>query len=114
MIMKNKETLEKLRTYQIGVIRSVITSRQGRLGTYQADATDRERLADTDDLADEEYYESPLTIRYEGLCHNVISLEFCEDGLTPVCLVDGGDGFPLPLENLSCDTLQGIVEWLEE
>lgn len=41
--MKNKETLEKLRTYQIGVIRSVITSRQGRLGTYQADATDRER-----------------------------------------------------------------------
>ena len=62
MIMKNKETLEKLRTYQIGVIRSVITSRQGRLGTYQADATDRERLADTDDLADEEYYESPLTL----------------------------------------------------
>ena len=114
MIMKNKETLEKLRTYQIGVIRSVIPSRQGRLGTYQADATDRERLADTDDLADEEDYESPLTIRYEGLCHNVISLEFCEDGLTPVCLVDGGDGFPLPLENLSCDTLQGIVEWLEE
>ena len=87
MIMKNKETLEKLRTDQIGVIRSVITSRQGRLGTYQADATDRERLADTDDLADEEYYESPLTIRYEGLCHNVISLEFCEDGLTPVCLM---------------------------
>ena len=114
MTMKNKETLEKLRTYQIGVIRSVIASRQGRLKTYLADATDRERLADTDDLADEEYYESPLTIRYEGLCHNVISLEFCEDGLTPVCLVDGGDGFPLPLENLSCDTLQGIVEWLEE
>ena len=114
MTMKNKETLEKLRTYQIGVIRSVIASRQGRQGTYSADATDRERLADTDDLADEEYYESPLTIRYEGLCHNVISLEFCEDGLTPVCLVDGGDGFPLPLENLSCDTLQGIVEWLEE
>lgn len=28
--------------------------------------------------------------------------------------MDGGDGFPLPLENLSCDTLQGIVEWLEE
>ena len=27
MIMKNKETLEKLRTYQIGVIRSVIASR---------------------------------------------------------------------------------------
>ena len=47
MTIKNKETLEKLRTYQIGVIRSVITSRQGRLGTYQADATDRERLADT-------------------------------------------------------------------
>ena len=114
MTIKNKETLEKLRTYQIGVIRSVITSRQGRLGTYQADATDRERLADTDGLSDEEYYESPLTIRYEGLCHNVISLEFCEDGLTPVCLMDGGDGFPLPLENLSCDTLQGIVEWLEE
>ena len=45
MIMKNKETLEKLRTYQIGVIRSVIASRQGRLGTYSADATDRERLA---------------------------------------------------------------------
>lgn len=43
MTIKNKETLEKLRTYQIGVIRSVITSRQGRLGTYQADATDRER-----------------------------------------------------------------------
>ncbi|MFR0774945.1 MAG: hypothetical protein ACLSH3_14715 [Alistipes finegoldii] len=112
--MKNKETLEKLRTYQIGVIRSVIASRQGRLGTYLADATDRERLADTDGLAYEEYYESPLTIRYDGLCHNVISLEFCEDGLTPVCLMDGGDDFPLPLENLSCDTLQGIVEWLEE
>ena len=107
MTMNNKETLEKLRTYQIGVIRSVIASRQGCMGTYQADAIDRERLADTDDLADEEYYESPLTIRYEGLCHNVISLEFCEDGLTPVCLMDGGDGddFPLPLENLSCDTL---------
>ena len=43
MIMKNKETLEKLRTYQIGVIRSVIASRQGRMGTYQADAIDRER-----------------------------------------------------------------------
>ena len=43
MTMKNKETLEKLRTYQIGVIRSVIASRQGRLGTYSADATDRER-----------------------------------------------------------------------
>lgn len=43
MTIKNKETLEKLRTYQIGVIRSVITSRQGRLGTYLADATDRER-----------------------------------------------------------------------
>ena len=77
-------------------------------------ATDRERLADTDGLAYEEYYESPLTIGYDGLCRNVISLEFCEDGLTPVCLMDGGDGFPLPLENLSCDTLQGIVEWLEE
>ena len=51
MTMKNKETLEKLRTYQIGVIRSVIASRQGRLGTYLADATDRERLADTDGLA---------------------------------------------------------------
>ena len=114
MIMKNKETLEKLRTYQIGVIRSVIASRQGRLGTYSADATDRERLADTDGLAYEEYYESPLTIRYDGLYRNVISLEFCEDGLTPVCLMNGGDGFPLPLENLSCDTLQGIVEWLEE
>lgn len=114
MTMKNKETLEKLRTYQIGVIRSVIASRQGRLGTYSADATDRERLADTDGLAYEEYYESPLTIGYDGLCRNVISLEFCEDGLTPVCLMDGGDGFPLPLENLSCDTLQGIVEWLEE
>ena len=112
--MKDKETLEKLRTYQIGVIRSVIASRQGRLGTYSADATDRERLADTDGLAYEEYYESPLTIGYEGLCHNVISLEFCEDGLTPVCLMNGGDDFPLPLENLSCDTLQGIVEWLEE
>ena len=112
--MKDKETLEKLRTYQIGVIRSVIASRQGRLGTYLADATDRERLADTDGLAYEEYYESPLTIRYDGLYRNVISLEFCEDGLTPVCLMDGGDGFPLPLENLSCDTLQGIVEWLEE
>ena len=114
--MNNKETLEKLRTYQIGVIRSVITSRQGRLGTYQADATDRERLADTDDLAYEEYYESPLTIKHDGLYRNVISLEFCEDGLTPVCLMDGwdGDDFPLPLENLSCDTLQGIVEWLEE
>ena len=116
MTIKNKETLEKLRTYQIGVIRSVITSRQGRLGTYQADATDRERLADTDDLAYEEYYESPLTIKHDGLYRNVISLEFCEDGLTPVCLMDGwdGDDFPLPLENLSCDTLQGIVEWLEE
>ena len=56
MIMKNKETLEKLRTYQIGVIRSVIASRQGRLGTYLADATDRKRLADTDGLAYEEYY----------------------------------------------------------
>ena len=112
--MKNKETLEKLRTYQIGVIRSVIASRQGRLGTYSADATDRERLADTDGLAYEEYYESPLTIRYDGLYRNVISLEFCEDGLTPVCLMNGGDDFPLPLENLSCDTLQGIVEWLEE
>ena len=55
MTMKNKETLEKLRTYQIGVIRSVIASRQGRLGTYLADATDRERLADTDGLAYEEY-----------------------------------------------------------
>lgn len=116
MIMKNKETLEKLRTYQIGVIRSVIASRQGRMGTYQADAIDRERLADTDGLAYEEYYESPLTIRYDGLCRNVISLEFCEDGLTPVCLMDGwdGDDFPLPLENLSCDTLQIIVEWLQE
>ena len=116
MTMKNKETLEKLRTYQIGVIRSVIASRQGRLKTYLADATDRERLADTDGLAYEEYYESPLTIRYDGLCRNVLSLEFCEDGLTPVCLMDGwdGDDFPLPLENLSCDTLQGIVEWLEE
>ena len=116
MTIKNKETLEKLRTYQIGVIRSVITSRQGRLGTYQADATDRERLADTDGLAYEEYYESPLTIGYDGLCRNVISLEFCEDGLTPVCLMDGwdGDDFPLPLENISCDTLQSIVEWLEE
>ena len=51
MTIKNKETLEKLRTYQIGVIRSVIASRQGRLGTYSADATDRERLADTDGLA---------------------------------------------------------------
>ena len=96
--MNNKETLEKLRTYQIGVIRSVIASRQGRLGTYSADATDRERLADTDGLAYEEYYESPLTIGYDGLCRNVISLEFCEDGLTPVCLMDGGDGFPLPLK----------------
>ena len=114
MTMKNKETLEKLRTYQIGVIRSVIASRQGRLGTYSADATDRERLADTDGLAYEEYYESPLTIRYDGLYRNVLSLEFCEDGLTPVCLMNGGDDFPLPLENLSCDTLQGIVEWLEE
>ena len=114
--MNNKETLEKLRTYQIGVIRSVIASRQGRMGTYQADAIDRERLADTDGLAYEEYYESPLTIEHDGLCRNVISLEFCEDGLTPVCLMDGGDGddFPLALENLSCDTLQGIVEWLEE
>jgi len=28
--------------------------------------------------------------------------------------MDGGDDFPLPLENLSCDTLQSIVEWLEE
>ena len=114
--MKNKETLEKLRTYQIGVIRSVIASRQGRLGTYLADATDRERLADTDGLAYEEYYELPLTIRYDGLDRNVISLEFCEDGLTPVCLMDGwdGDDFPLPLENLSCDTLQIIIEWLEE
>ena len=111
--MKNKETLEKLRTYQIGVIRSVIASRQGRLKTYLADATDRERLADTDGLAYEEYYESPLTIRYDGLCRNVLSLEFCEDGLTPVCLMDGwdGDDFPLPLENLSCDTLQIIAEW---
>ena len=54
--MNNKETLEKLRTYQIGVIRSVIASRQGRMGTYQADAIDRERLADTDGLAYEEYY----------------------------------------------------------
>ena len=53
--MKDKETLEKLRTYQIGVIRSVIASRQGRMGTYQADAIDRERLADTDGLAYEEY-----------------------------------------------------------
>lgn len=116
MTMKNKETLEKLRTYQIGVIRSVIASRQGRLGTYSADAADRERLADTDGLAYEEYYESPLTIRYDGLDRNVISLEFCEDGQTPVCLMDGwdGDDFPLPLENLSCDTLQIIVEWLEE
>ena len=35
--MKNKETLEKLRTYQIGVIRSVIAGRKGRLGTYCAD-----------------------------------------------------------------------------
>ena len=114
--MKNKETLEKLRTYQIGVIRSVIASRQGRLGTYLADAIDRERLADTGGLAYEEYYESPLTIEHDGLCRNVISLEFCEDGLTPVCLMDGGDGddFPLALENLSCDTLQSIVEWLEE
>ena len=114
--MKNKETLEKLRTYQIGVIRSVIASRQGHLGTYLADATDRERLADTGGLAYEEYYESPLTIRYDGLCRNVISLDFCEDGLTPVCLMDGwdGDDFPLPLENLSCDTLQIIIEWLEE
>jgi len=85
MTIKNKETLEKLRTYQIGVIRSVIASRQGRLKTYLADATDRERLADTDGLAYEEYYESPLTIRYDGLCRNVLSLEFCEDGLTPVC-----------------------------
>ena len=57
MTIKNKETLEKLRTYQIGVIRSVIASRQGRMGTYQADAIDRERLADTDGLAYEEYYE---------------------------------------------------------
>ena len=116
MTMKNKETLEKLRTYQIGVIRSVIASRQGHLGTYLADATDRERLADTGGLAYEEYYESPLTIRYDGLCRNVISLDFCEDGLTPVCLMDGwdGDDFPLPLENLSCDTLQIIIEWLEE
>lgn len=104
MIMKNKEILEKLRTYQIGVIRSVIASRQGRLGTYSADAIDRERLADTDGLADEEYYESPLTIKHDGLYRNVISLEFCEDGLMPVCLMDGwdGDDFPLPLENLSC------------
>ena len=45
MTMNNKETLEKLRTYQIGVIRSVIASRQGRMGTYQADAIDRERTA---------------------------------------------------------------------
>ena len=52
MTIKNKETLEKLRTYQIGVIRSVITSRQGRLGTYQADATDRERLAVMDMATD--------------------------------------------------------------
>ena len=116
MTMNNKETLEKLRTYQICVIRSVIASRQGRLGTYSADAIDRERLADTDGLAYEEYYESPLTIRYDGLYRNVISLEFCKDGLTPVCLMDGwdGDDFPLALENLSCDTLQIIVEWLEE
>ena len=73
-------------------------------------------MADTDGLAYEEYYESPLTIRYDGLYRNVISLEFCEDGLTPVCLMDGwdGDDFPLPLENLSCDTLQIIIEWLEE
>ncbi len=100
-------------SYKKLVIRSVIASRQGRLGTYSADATDRERLADTDGLAYEEYYESPLTIRYDGLYRNVISLEFCEDGLTPVCLMNGGDDFPLPLENLSCDTLQGIVEWLD-
>lgn len=114
MTMNNKETLEKLRTYQIGVIRSVIASRQGRMGIYLADAIDRERLADTDGLAYEEYYELPLTIGYDGLYRNVISLEFCEDGLTPVCLMDGGDDFPLPLDNLSCDTLQGIIEWLEE
>ena len=116
MTIKNKETLEKLRTYQIGVIRSVIASRQGRLGTYSADATDRERLADTDGLAYEEYYESPLTIRYDGLYRNVISLEFCEDELTPVCLMNGwdGDDFPVSLELLSSDTLQSIVEWLEE
>ena len=114
--MKDKETLEKLRTYQIGVIRSVIASRQGRQGTYSADATDRERLADTDGLAYEEYYESPLTIRYDGLYRNVISLEFCEDGLTPVCLMDGedGDDFPVSLDFLSTDTLQSIIEWLEE
>ena len=33
MTMKNKETLEKLRTYQIVVISSVIASRQGRQKT---------------------------------------------------------------------------------
>ena len=71
MTMNNKETLEKLRTYQIGVIRSVIASRQGRMGTYQADAIDRERLADTDGLAYEEYYESRF-IDTQFLCSNKV------------------------------------------
>ena len=70
MTMNNKETLEKLRTYQIGVIRSVIASRQGHLGTYLADATDRERLADTGGLAYKEYYESPLPKIYDGIYRN--------------------------------------------
>ena len=113
--MKNKETLEKLRTYQIGVIRSVIASRQGRLGTYCADEADCNRLADTGSL-DEEYYDPPLTIKHDGLYRNVIALEFHSDGQRPVCLMDGedGDDFPVSLDLLSTDTLQSIIEWLEE
>ena len=113
--MKNKETLEKLRTYQIGVIRSVIASRKGRLGTYCADEADCNRLADTGSL-DEAYYDPPLTIKHDGLYRNVIALEFHSDGQRPVCLMDGedGDDFPVSLDLLSTDTLQSIIEWLEE
>jgi hypothetical protein len=116
MIMKNKETLEKLRTYQIGVIRSVIASRQGRLGTYRPMRQTARGWQIRTASPMKSITSRPLQSKHDGLYRNVISLEFCEDGLTPVCLMDGGDGddFPLPLENLSCDTLQGIVEWLEE
>ena len=75
MTMKNKETLEKLRTYQIGVIRSVIASRQGRMGTYQEGlAVKLQALREVGDV-DVEMVESALDfhgsqILYAAKLHN--------------------------------------------
>ena len=48
MTMKTKRHTEKLRTYQIGVIQACHRQPARAPGNLFADATDRERLADTD------------------------------------------------------------------